>query len=401
MEKRVSAIVDANKWLAGRMCYKTSPPVPLGPEPTQELLNVTIAVPLKVADPSLYFKTVSMPTLRPNTPPGEITQMLTESGLTIKPGFMVLDKDEPLFRIMLITITDDMFAIVPNLSHNIADGHVMYQLFGMLSPNNEVRSLKWERSKRVLHEIVEAKADLMGPKRNAVAREHMKTNTITPMVLGVLGNMICKKFPTMTIRLVNAEWLEKQKAELMKNKPSHLDRISTNDILTSWFYKTAQVKWGMMAYNLRGKASFGTTPKSDTTSCLAEIDDEAAGSYFSMLSFTPAEFDSPYGIRSRVSQYDRIADEPGKPPGCLDSIKGLTGVITNWSHLYVECDLSKLGCEQILHLPVGQPMEMGKFRCGCYIFTPVKGKLAVLTFDREGIFAKESEALGDSIDGLL
>ena len=76
-------------------------------------------------------------------------------------------------------------------------------------------------------------------------------------------------------------------------------------------------------------------------------------------------------------------------------------MITNWSHLYVECDLSKLGCEQILHLPVGQPMEMGKFRCGCYIFTPVKGKLAVLTFDREGIFAKESEALGDSIDGLL
>ena len=95
LEKRVAAIVDANKWLAGRMCYKTSPPVPLGPEPTQELLNVTIAVPLKVADPSLYFKTVSMPTLRPNTPPGEITQMLTESGLTIKPGFMVLDKDEP------------------------------------------------------------------------------------------------------------------------------------------------------------------------------------------------------------------------------------------------------------------------------------------------------------------
>ena len=29
------------------------------------------------------------------------------------------------------------------------------------------------------------------------------------------------------------------------------------------------------------------------------------------------------------------------------------------------------------------------------------GDKLVLTFDREGIFAKESEALGDSIDGLL
>ena len=188
-----------------------------------------------------------------------------------------IDEDEPLFKVTVIPIaaeeTDDSqaapllramtlpaFALVVSMNHTLGDGHTYYRLYGMLSADAGVEALDPVR----VEKFEEAKAGIIGEKENAMF-------TSAGLGLGILGTYIAARVirrepQNVCIHSVDPAWVAQEKANAKQE--NRVPFVSTNDALTSWFFREMKSDMNIMVANFRGRKP-----------SILDLDEQHAGNY--------------------------------------------------------------------------------------------------------------------------
>ena len=160
------------------------------------------------------------------------------SRLAVKKGNQCIDKDESLFRIVVIVTSQNRFAVFMSFSHILGDGYTFYEIYGMLGEKLTTRSLIFERV-------------------DSPESENMLTKVFDGVQwiqsIGAFINIIFTllfRRVTATVHSIEPSWIEQQKTA---HKAAGQMLISTNDILTSWFFRLVGCDVCLMAENLRGR----------------------------------------------------------------------------------------------------------------------------------------------------
>lgn len=269
LKARVNEIATLNPWLTGRLLKKKTSQVTV-----QYRTGSTPEVDFLVLD-DLNF---SAPAYNPVQHNPEFEHYF------VKKGTACLNKNEPLFRVIVAILNTDQFVLFVSLSHAVADGSTYYRIYNMLSTQASPVAMIMEREKAcslVLRSIGLEEAAFFGS-------------------LGFIANAVGKIFfhgkHHMAYCRVRPEWILAQKAEYqqrrlggktscmgeekkenMEDEEKSLDEedssdetalslhertrgplpplpfISTNDILTSAVFKALDSDFAVMPVNYRNR----------------------------------------------------------------------------------------------------------------------------------------------------
>jgi len=306
------------------------------------------------------------------------------SHLMPKAGVACLDNDqEPLFILQLVVdVRQRRFLLTSSLSHHVGDGASHYRIYGMLHPSASVEALHIDRVKFV---------DALRAQKDAdTGRKWGLHKTLEPVQLQH------DAVPSVFTFYVDHEWIADQKRKRMPVKPSdEVPWLSTNDVLTSWFFSVVKPAVGMIIVDCRGKA-YGDAPARKMIMDL-QLSDKFVGNYHDAYLFLPSEYAEPANIRRALTRLTE-GECAGHPvdPGADE--KG-GAFITNWAALYQ--DLQFEGCRQILHFP----FQAG----GCHpidpemvIFKPTASTIACRVAcedsSRLGFAFRDEGAVGEVMD---
>lgn len=272
-----------------------------------------------------------------------------------------LKKDDPMFIVAIVEDTasakESQFCLLCSINHVLADGGTFYKLYNMLSGDAKVEAMIPER----IPGFDELKPKWLGKKEAAF----FSCGLICGMLCGILKDVSLKKPRHTVFCEVDQNWLKMQKdAAMVADK--NLSRISTNDVLTAWFFDQGGCDFGLMEVNLRGKdLNYGAT-------------ELHAGNYTVMPPYFRGDFEPaiirksqqpPTGDGKRY-KVQRTTGSRNKL-GCCTNM----GIITNWQMFYKTLVLP--GCEETLHIPMMNllnPTPSGT--TACTIWTPRPGVVA-------------------------
>ena len=264
--------------------------------------------------------------------------------LVVKKGTESVDKEESLFKVNLIElIPRKRYALVVSVSHVIGDGHTYYRLYGMLNETAKVFSLDPVR----LHNFLTDVAVLQGPATIA----WLKTPTT---MIGFLFNMLGRRAPTMGVFELDTDGIQTKKSEFeagvaavtaaaahspnTKSKSNSggsgkADFVSTNDIVSSEFFRMCESDYGMIVLNYRNR--------------IPSYTDSHAGNYETCLIYPKDDCSDPGMIRESLTTH---RSRSGQTPSMLESLNSNIAVTTNWVSLHRPIRFST--ATERLHLPI-------------------------------------------------
>jgi hypothetical protein len=161
----------------------------------------------------------------------------------------------------------------------------------------------------------------------------------------------------------NSDKASKDVVSKSSDTPSFL---STNDILTSWFFRAVNCDYGMMAINYRNR--------------VPPFDDQLVGNYENMIFYAKTDFQNPLQIRKSLKT---IRSESQTVPTLYDAWKYNWGLVSNWSSFYKEVLLGGEKHRLLSHSPLMQPANMVMKAGTMIIYCPRKGELAVYIMSRQ------------------
>jgi hypothetical protein len=125
--ERITAIVYANPWLAGRLVRD------------RQTKGLVLWVP---EEPCLAqnFQLVEDSALHEDIPYEELNKRVLEH--SVRPSFLLLDADRPLFRVTILRGSTDCFFLTMSLTHAIADANSFYQIFRMLDTSQPISGIE-------------------------------------------------------------------------------------------------------------------------------------------------------------------------------------------------------------------------------------------------------------------
>jgi hypothetical protein len=349
LREKIKKIVIANPWLRHRILH-------------DKIFNELAAVyPSTVVDPandymSDVFEFVCNPTITPTMEYEKLIQAV-DKYLVIKGSEATNKEDVTQFKVTLIEIVKDKeYAVVMALSHVIADGRTFYYIYSMLDSHTEVTALAAQR-----------KLDFDECLVQTIGERLSNWLSSKVFVFGILGTVFFRKTPKINVCSIDQKHLQQVKDDYSKSSngsPGFSSFISTNDILTSWFFNLCGCQYGIMAVNLRNRFSAYT--------------DLMAGNYGGITLYNRADYSRPEYIRESVSDNRRIRGKSDSVPTFWETLNFNISVISNWSTWYTDVKLST-DSECVLHLPILQSVT---WRDLCIIFGMPKGKLGVLFTSR-------------------
>lgn len=348
MRDRLAAVINANMWLAGTLRKGTN--------------GAELVLPTRV-DTRRVFTEIDMPGLRVDMHPGkEMLPRLLK--LMVKEGI----HDEPIFLVTMIRIEPTRFAVLVSMSHVIADGYTYYQICGMLSSNGVVTSLNANRDNAYSPQLM---SSIHG-------EEKLRGATSASSFIGafVLPRFFAPT-PCCELRFVDIDWVTEQK-KLFNTGAQY---VSTNDILTSWFFNNGTYTCGFMAVNLRGR--------------VPSITQSLAGNYESGVHYFPHQYATPIGIRKAlVNKAGLRTSVFGSDFNTVfERLQGKAALATNWAGLHQ--DITLPGCQQVVHFPVIKSEPT--FGAAIVIFQATKERLGVYIGGSPAVVAPylKSEAVSD------
>jgi hypothetical protein len=275
------------------------------------------------------------------------------------------------------------FALVVSLSHTLGDGATYYSILNSLNSglaDDQVTALSPARHAG----FADANALALG---EAEATFNQSCGWICSMLCAVCRGCCCGcccrvAKPKQQVFLVSDSWVNEEKncacpsAELSGKAASAGNPVcvgpgapppvpanyfvSSNDVLSSWFYRTTKADMALMAVNMRGRQ----TP--------ARAED--AGNYESLLLFRPQDCDSPGMVRKGVTQMKR-AGGGLVPPGLCTSMSSHNAVVSNWATFHNGLDLPE--CRQTAHYPAMAAAPITIDMSAAIIFRRNPGQLAM------------------------
>ena len=309
LRNRVAGIVELNPWLSGHLVYGNRGRVNLrfqNKSPSQDFFHVS--------DKSTIGEDF----------PLDVNVKETEQYL-VKTGKKCLqDSREPLFRVTLIKISEQKFAIIFSLSHIIGDGYTFYKLYSMMDEKLAIYSFKYQRD----HSFV----DLI---------KNMNDTCDWFLNIGNIINFIYTAllYPNVKIQIqkIDSNWIKSQK----QNESLHLSSkykdvafVSTNDVLTTWIMNKLNYDVSVMAINCRNRVT--------------GITSELAGNYESVVAYRPADYAEPALIRKSLSCFHRQVTGP--LPSVFQSLfLKRVSIISSWSTFFHQVELAD--CTHKAHFP--------------------------------------------------
>ena len=363
LQSRIHDIVAENPWLAGRLVsLKNGLHISCYAEPNRKCLEI-------FEDRELCESL-------------EYSQMCSRlRHLAVKEGNQCMDKDEALFRVVVIVSSPRHFAIFISFSHILGDGYTFYEIYGMLGEKSIPRAMIFERIKSCeFQKSIEERFDGIRWLQSAGA------------FVNIILTMLFRRV-SATVHKIEPSWVEKEKAVFAC---SDVPMISTNDVLTSWFFRLVRCDVGLMALNLRNRLPFCTHdhagyrrlqihPRCDAfLSKIVPIKPGSnltdgmwyAGNYSTSLAFQPADYAAPTLIRRSLSSLRRAVT--AALPGFFRSLFCRIAVVSNWASFYRDVILP--GAELGAHLPYADPAAHA-FPVAI-LFRPRMDALALLTLGR-------------------
>uniref|UniRef100_A0A7S4DXL6 Uncharacterized protein n=1 Tax=Lotharella globosa TaxID=91324 RepID=A0A7S4DXL6_9EUKA len=366
LEERVRDIVKANPWLAGRLVKKNGMYMLEIPEDDNSSSSRSFAV--------LDREAVK---LSQKTHYPDIHRIISVA--KVKKGCETVDTDEPLFKVSVVrdeVSPDDSFALVVSLSHTLGDGHTFYSVYKMLSQGSDTKVTKLNAERKQWFTAAEEKS--FG---KAETGFWFQSSWIPSFMLAQLRMTLTGYRCETGAFYINEEWVaaekKRWKAKLeSENKSANNNNdtkagkkpaqfVSTNDVVTSWWFNLYGNSLAGMAINCRSRVE----------GCL----DSDAGNYEHFMVYRRRDYATPALIRQSVQNLRRSADPPTPLPSFSELLlNGSTmTIISNWASFYGDVELD--GCTQQLHLPVydyeGETMPGQAL---VVLFRPRAGELALM-----------------------
>jgi len=249
------------------------------------------------------------------------------------------NKDEQLFKVFVANFSSNSWSLFMTLSHVIGDGHTFYKIHNMIDNSEEITSLDTVRK-----EYLKEAQDKLGPTNKALIYTCLMvhpTKSYKPIKL-----------------IINNNWIEQQKLQFQTENTF----VSTNDIITSWFFKKCNCDIGIMSLNWRNR--------------LKHLTDNDAGNYVGGIVFQKKDFADPTLIRKSVMSLQPCNSVT--IPDYMTIFTNNSALITNWGSFCKPVTFS--GCSQHSHFPVNDKEKEPwiAWPSFCVIFTLKPGVSAVL-----------------------
>ena len=304
------------------------------------------------------------------------------------------DEDEPLFKVAVVPVeaeeTDDSqatplqqaitlpgFALVVSMNHTLGDGHTYYKLYGMLSADTDVEVLDPVR----VVDFEEAKTEVIGEKENAMF-------TSAGLGLGIMGTYVGAKVTrrepqNVCIHAVDPAWVAQEKSKAKQER--QVPFVSTNDALTSWFFRKMKSDLNIMVANFRSREP-----------SILDLSEHHVGNYEANVPYFPGDVETPALIRQSIRNADggfrarRAGSPPTKIPKFMTLVRNKSAIITNWATFYRDVVLQDNAPDNEtsphnpkLHLPIMEPdgIITSVWNNGI-IFCPRAGELGIFMITR-------------------
>lgn len=313
---------------------------------------------------------------------------------------LATDANEPLFKVAVVPVEESTdsagpapmqrkvalpgFALIVSMNHTMGDGHTYYRLYGMLDADQEVEALDPVR----ISGFEEAKTAIIGENESAMFSS-------AGFGLGIMGTYLFGKLTgrepqNVCVHTIDPAWVTQEKAKAAEE--AQVAFVSTNDVLTSWFFREMKCDINIMVANFRSRKP-----------AILDLADHHAGNYEANVPYFPGDFEKPALIRQSIlgpaSQFRaRRAGSPAtEVPGFSTLLRNKTAIVTNWASFYRDVALrtdpmreNSETCKPSLHLPI---MEAGGLITSVWhtgiVFCPRAGELGMLMITR----SFDSEAL--------
>jgi len=345
LEQRLQTILDRNPWLGGRVVKirhkkgsnKKRPSLVYGKK------NHSVHNFLFVHNDTAVART---------TPLEELAPALCHCAL-LKNG-----PTQPLLQVSLIPCRDhptQHFALVLAISHLVADGHTFYRIYSMLcsSRSSNMESLVCQR----IATTAAQQAQAMGPENyHYVAKPNLGYFAIrlygylrAKTTMGRRRNSCRGVFVRVNAERVESEKKRHAAAAAAAANGTPPPFVSTNDILTSWFFQNCHCTLGVMFFNWRNRLPGHT--------------DRHAGNYESAIVYRIPAGDAatPRLVRQSLRAFRRTVSQSQALPTTVEFLTNRHTAIataTNWASLMMtttaadDDDKSIPHCTEELHLPL-------------------------------------------------
>ncbi|KAI8609325.1 hypothetical protein BC830DRAFT_851236 [Chytriomyces sp. MP71] len=381
LRDRVALILAANPWLAGRF------------------VRVNGRVALEVPDPdaldvSEYFHVVECPALDAGDPvPSVQRQVLALPSVrrVQKRARSIRDKSQLFSATVAVNSERTQFAAVLTLSHVLVDGHAFYAVHNMLGPTAPIARLDPLRSDAAFAEAVATVVPDLAVFLHWTCWLRLACTMLRDIVLGLVLRKRSSELgfqPRSTTRVFNPAWIAERKtlspadAAFLSSVgvPTH---VSSNDVVSSWFFTALGCNIAAIAVNLRQRAQ--------------GIASSQAGNMVGMMVWGNAkDVDTPAKVRAAIGRGSGHACRPlgADADAPLTSLPAWGtplrwGVLSNWAGFYKDVLFGE-GTELLYHLPVVAPPEFVPSNIGGgVLFAPREGVLALQTIGCGAVFAEK------------
>ena len=347
LKEKVCAILEANPWLAGRLARRCSTQVVLihPPKVTFDEDDATEEGEQATTPPTKHFCHVNKEKTNKESPLHRKTP-LDDLHRKCKP--FLAPSWKCLWKISIVPCQEapnEKFAVIHSMSHVLGDGHTYYQLHNMLTCSSRILALNADR---ILGSVES--------QRHAVGEKELATVNSAGFVIGSICGFLratllapLRLAPQMerNYYVIDREKIDTIKAHATEQQYTKehdaVSFVSTNDILTSWFFRQSKCTCGLMAMNFRNRLEGHT--------------DEHAGNYENLVIYYPKDFASPQLIRESLlngestSSWKRaVTSETTSPLSFCQHLSSRWTLVTNWSSFAKDAEIP--GCFEELHIPL-------------------------------------------------
>lgn len=315
LEKRVEAIVNENLWLSGRITQVGSQhAIVYGSSYDSDIFSVE----------SEYHSPISR-----STPAKDLAE-LCQPYLVQGEGLEYLP-----FKVTLVPANDDndFYALIVSMSHALCDGYTFYTISNQLSIDADVISLDASRDQG-FEEMQEKMKDTFG-------KETVRWFQSAGFVISIMsGRFWSQYFSDWFGPRIDEAYFEVDTNAVLQSKKltDGLPFVSSNDVITSWFFQASSMSFGMMVVNMRNRVE--------------GITNDIAGNYEFYMGYRKPDFQSPAMIRKSVTNLRRSNSCEATMPTFWETVlfdRNIVG-ITSWTSFAKEVSLPE-SIEEF-HLPL-------------------------------------------------
>ncbi|KAI8900349.1 hypothetical protein BC833DRAFT_582067 [Globomyces pollinis-pini] len=345
LQERVKKILELNPWLTGDLVKLPTGEIVIEFERSNSI-NI-----------NWNFSVMTSNTIKSSDSYSTLSSKISKmKHVCVPTGFTCLNRKIPLYYVMLIINPEaNEYAFTASLSHVLGDGYTFYALYRMLGINETPSEMIYKRDL----EFEAQRAAVVGHTHAFWESPEIAAGYILSVIrtvfVWIILHLILRQ-PSYRISSIDEEWVQHQKKLYNKEK----SYISSNDAITSWFFKLVDCDIGVMAMNLRTR--------------VVNIGKKHAGNYDEVILYQRPDFETPQLIRQSLTgqKFKRVVTGEMSR---WNVFKFNVGLVTNWASFYQDVDFES--STQIYHVPVIPDVAMEL--AYCVVFCPKKGSLAVIT----------------------